>query len=72
MLVGTRAVPRKSAKGADRDMFQVRAEPWWLTIIQKEADRIGVSLSGYVRMAVNERYERTHGTMPTKPEGRKS
>jgi hypothetical protein len=43
----------------NRDLIQLRAEPEWIDEVNEEADRLGLSLSAYIRLAVNERMERT-------------
>jgi hypothetical protein len=40
-------------------MIQIRAEPEWINLVNTEAERLGLSLSAYIRLAVNERLERT-------------
>ncbi|HKB41927.1 MAG TPA: hypothetical protein VKD72_36205 [Gemmataceae bacterium] len=42
-----------------RDLIQLRAEPEWIDRVNAEAERLGLSLSAYIRLAVNERMERT-------------
>jgi hypothetical protein len=43
----------------ERDVIQLRAEPEWIDRVNAEAERLGLSLSAYIRLAVNERMERT-------------
>jgi hypothetical protein len=45
--------------GNAADLIQVRAEPAWIDRVNAEAERLGLSLSAYIRLAVNERLERT-------------
>lgn len=47
-------------------MIQIRAEPAWIDRVSAEAERLGLSLSAYIRLAVNERMQRTAG----RPSGR--
>ncbi len=38
--------------------FEMKAEPDWLARMTAEAERLGLSLAGYARLAMNEKYER--------------
>jgi hypothetical protein len=42
-----------------RDLIQLRADPEWIDKVDAEAERLGLSLSAYIRLAVNERMQRT-------------
>jgi hypothetical protein len=43
----------------ERDLVQFRADPEWIDRVNAEAERLGLSISAYIRLAVNERMERT-------------
>jgi hypothetical protein len=49
-------MPRK--KKPERDRIDLRAEPDWIDRVQGHADRMGVSLSAYIRLATSERMDR--------------
>ena len=42
-----------------RDLVQFRADPEWIDKVNAAAERLGLSISAYIRLAVNERMERT-------------
>ena len=65
---GAAEVARKRPN-PDRDIIQLRADPAWIERVNAEAERLGLSLSAYVRLAVNERMERT--AAEKKPRGRR-
>jgi hypothetical protein len=47
-----------------RDLIQLRADPAWIDRVNAEAERLGLSLSAYIRLAVNERMQRTASEPP--------
>jgi hypothetical protein len=51
-------VPRKK-QNFERDRVELRAEPEWIARVAAEANRLGLNLSAYIRLAVNERLDRT-------------
>jgi hypothetical protein len=57
LLAGAIEVTRKRPN-PERDVIQLRAEPAWIDRVNAEAERLGLSLSAYIRLAVNERLER--------------
>jgi hypothetical protein len=67
MIVKVRDMGRKRPN-PKRDLIQLRAEPEWIDRVNAEAERLGLSLSAYIRLAVNERMERT---APEPPPARK-
>jgi hypothetical protein len=50
---------RRKKENFDKMRIEVRAEPAWIERVATEAERLGLSLSAYIRLAVNERLERT-------------
>jgi hypothetical protein len=58
------AVAARKRPNPKRDLIQIRAEPEWIDRVNTEADRLGLSLSAYIRLAVNERMERTAAERP--------
>jgi hypothetical protein len=42
-----------------RDLVQFRAEPEWIDKVNAAAELLGLSISAYIRLAVNERMQRT-------------
>jgi hypothetical protein len=48
----------------NRDLIQLRAEPAWIDRVNAEAERLGLSISAYVRLAVTERLERDEASHP--------
>jgi hypothetical protein len=50
----------------DRDRLEVRAEPEWIARVFRAAERFGLSLSAYIKLAVTERLERDEATAPAK------
>jgi hypothetical protein len=63
MSVQVRDMARKRPN-PKRDLIQLRAEPEWIDRVNTEAERLGLSLSAYIRLAVNERLERTAPETP--------
>jgi hypothetical protein len=43
---------------------ELRVEPVWLARVQRQADRLGISASAYIRLATSERLERDEATDP--------
>jgi predicted HicB family RNase H-like nuclease len=67
-----RTMPRRKST-QPRDRFDLRIEPDWLDRIERQADRIGVSVSAYIRMATSQRLELDEASDPTlKDKPRKS
>ncbi|MDB5310666.1 MAG: hypothetical protein JWO38_4868 [Gemmataceae bacterium] len=55
----TRAVPRpRNEKNKTRDRVDLKADPAWIEKVGEHADRIGLSLSAYIRLATSERMDR--------------
>jgi hypothetical protein len=56
------------AKRADppsgRDRVDLRAEPDWIARVQRQADRLGISLSAYIRQATSRQLEQDEATDP--------
>jgi hypothetical protein len=59
MRAGAVSVPKPRKENFDRDRIELRADADWIERVAKEAERLGLSLSAYIRLAVNERLERT-------------
>jgi hypothetical protein len=51
----------------ERRRLELVAETDWIVRISAQADRLGLSLSSYVRMAVTERLERDEASAPPPP-----
>jgi hypothetical protein len=61
MVTDNLKVPRRKRENFDRERIEVRADPAWIERVVREAGRLGLSLSAYIRLAVNERLDRTEG-----------
>lgn len=59
----------KPDKGPSRDRVDLRAEPEWIARVAAAAERFGLSLSAYIRLAVSERLERDEAGQPRKGKG---
>jgi hypothetical protein len=59
MASGTLAVAPRKKENFDRERIEIRADAAWIAKVTSEAERLGLSLSAYIRLAVNERMERT-------------
>jgi hypothetical protein len=59
MAAGILSVAPRKKENFDRERIEIRAEGQWIAKVTAEAERLGLSLSAYVRLAVNERLERT-------------
>jgi hypothetical protein len=58
---------RKQDKSGPRDRVDLRAEPEWIARVTAVAERFGLSLSAYIRLATTERLERDEAAAaPTK------
>lgn len=63
-----RTVPRKPPRKSDeptRDRIDLRADPDWVARIERQAERHGISVSAYIRLAVTGRLESDEATDPT-------
>lgn len=49
----------KQRENFDRERIEVRADPEWIQLVVEEASKLGLGLSAYIRLAVNERLRRT-------------
>jgi hypothetical protein len=45
-------------RGPNRELIQIRADPEWINRVDREAERLGLSLSASIRLVVNEQMER--------------
>lgn len=75
MAVATRRqrhtdMPGRKRQNFDRPRVEFVAEPEWIEMVAKEADRMGLSLSAFIRLAVNEKLQamgRFHEPPKSKP-----
>ena len=65
--LGERVVPKRKTN-MERDRLEIRAEPAWIARATKAAERFGLSLSAFIRMAVTEKLEELERTAPEPPE----
>jgi hypothetical protein len=56
--------------GNAADLTHLRADAAWINRVNAEAERLGLSLSAYIRLAVNERMERTASERGPRQKGR--
>jgi hypothetical protein len=54
-------------KKEDRDRIDLRADRQWIARIAVQADRLGISISAYIRQAVSRQLERDESDAPPKP-----
>jgi hypothetical protein len=57
MVVSAQEVAKRRKENFDRERIEVRAEAAWIAKVAAEAERLGLSLSAFIRLAVNERME---------------
>jgi len=67
---GLRDMARKRPN-PDRDLIQIRAEPEWIDRVNAAAEALGLSISAYIRLAVNERLQRTAAEQPPRRQSEK-
>jgi hypothetical protein len=53
-----------------RDRIDLRAEPEWIGRVKRQADRLGMTISSYVRMATTRQVESDEASDP-KPRARR-
>jgi len=53
MATGVQKMRRRKRPNPKRDKIEIRAEPEWIELVVAAANRDGLSLSSYVRLAVN-------------------
>jgi hypothetical protein len=58
-------------KKEDRDRIDLRADPEWIARIAVQAERLGISISAYIRQAVSRQLERDEAEAPPKSTKRK-
>lgn len=56
--------PMPARKPDTRDRVDLRAEPAWIARIAAQADRLGISVSAYIRLATTERLEKDEASAP--------
>ena len=49
-----------------RDRIDLRAEPAWVARVIRQAERLGISVSAYIRAAVSRQLEKDEATEPRK------
>jgi hypothetical protein len=59
-------VARPKRPNPDRDKIELRADPAWIGRVTDAAESLGVSLSAFVRLAINERLQRMESEFPTR------
>lgn len=50
-------MPGRKRQNFDRPRIEFVAEPAWIEMVAKEADRMGLSLSAFIRLCVNEKLQ---------------
>jgi hypothetical protein len=70
--VREKKVPRRKTN-MNRDRLEIRAEPAWIVRVARAAERFGLSLSAFIRLAVTEKVEEIERNPPpeTAPEQKK-
>lgn len=53
MVASLRPMRKRKRSNPKRDRIELRAEPEWIDRVVKAANRMGLSISGYIRVAVN-------------------
>lgn len=56
---------RKTQPSEPRDRIDLRAEPEWVARIKRQADRLGISISAYIRLATTRQLEQDEKTDPS-------
>lgn len=56
---------KKSQASEARDRIDLRAEPDWVARVTRQARRLGISASAYIRLATSERLERDEASEPS-------
>jgi hypothetical protein len=59
MVAGVTQLPKRRKVKFDRERLELRADADWIAQVEAEAGRLGLSLSGYIRLCVQERLDRT-------------
>lgn len=57
-------LPQNKKPGGDRERLEIRAPADWIDRVTDIASRLGLSLSAYVRLAVNERLAKDEASAP--------
>jgi hypothetical protein len=66
MTTATRMAGRKK-ENFDRDRIELRAPAEWIARVAAVAETLGLSLSAYIRLAVNERVQRDQAAAAAAP-----
>lgn len=76
-LIGSITVAKRPIKGRaeveTRDRIDLRAEPEWVARVMRQAKRLGISASAYIRLSVThqlERDEQSERALDPKPAGK--
>jgi hypothetical protein len=62
-------MPRSNKKRSvepegDRDRFDLRADAVWLARVKRQAERLGLGMSGYIRLATTLKLENDEASDP--------
>jgi hypothetical protein len=49
---------RKKRPNPQRDRIEIRSDPEWIDRVLRHANNLGLSISAYIRLAVNEKMQR--------------
>jgi hypothetical protein len=64
-------MPGRKRENFDRPRIEFVADPEWIRLVANEADRMGLSLSAFIRLAVNEKLQAMGRFPEAKTEKRK-
>ena len=56
---------KKNDPPASRDRVDLRADPAWVARLERQADRLGITITAYVKQAVSRALEADEATDPT-------
>jgi predicted HicB family RNase H-like nuclease len=62
--------PRR--RNEDRDRLDLRADREWIARVAAQSERLGISISAYIRQAVTRQLERDESERPAQPRRKKS
>jgi len=72
MATGVQKMHRRKRPNPRRDRIELRADAEWIEQVVEAANRLGLGLSSYIRLAINERLMRDgFNTEPKKGQGPK-
>jgi hypothetical protein len=55
----------------ERERVEFKAEPEWIARVVEHGQSLGLSLSAFIRLAVNEKIHRMDAEMPQQPKSRR-